>query len=300
MALKHQDLETWLKSLPLSDEIKQKLEDELGADETKQVKVRETVLARSDYSRNMDALRDERKKLEDEVARAASESQALIQANTKWKTDNEGVFIKTQKKAEKLQAKVDAYNKKLAMLAAQGVIDPDDLDIEIAPDQTTQQVVSDPQTGRFITKEELNNLRRSEEATQFKALAVFEDLNDEHQKLFGERLKRTEVLDALAKSGKNLRPWWEETFKVKEKRDELAKAEEEKRFNERLATEKTKWISEHSVPAGGGPTIIPGGLSKQHILSTLPKASGGKSNTSDAVQQAIQHWQTLRAEGKVS
>ncbi len=94
-------------------------------------------------------------------------------------------------------------------------------------------------------------------ASQFgNAIAMAQDIADDHKELFGTRLPggvsklREDYQKAVQtrRFGGSLREFYEDTYKVAAKRDEISAAARTKEIADAIAAEKTKWVSEQANP----------------------------------------------------
>jgi hypothetical protein len=287
MALKP-ETEAWLKSLPLSKEVSEALTKELEADHEKETKVRETVLGRSEINRKFDELAAKEKEQLAAVEAAQQKANGMLDANVKWRKENEAVVVKALENQKKLESKLAATQAKLKLLADQGVIDPGELD----KDEPTITAKT-PET-RGMTQEEVKKFwaeRESELGRQVGfALANFGDLADEHFRLFGTHLKRTDLMKEVAEKNISLEEAWENKFKVAAKRTELAETQRKQELDQARQEERLKVLSEISVSPGGvsrGESLDDG--MNKHILNIVKPTNDG-GGLSPAVQAAKASW----------
>lgn len=284
MALKP-EVKAWLDSLPLGKEAKEVLEKEAEREEV-QVKLRETVLARSDYSRSMDALRTQEQALKAEADTAKQRAESLIQANVKWRNDNQGVLAKAVEDAKKKEAILAQAQQRIQSLVDQGLpIDPRDI-LGDPSDHRGEPPQPLAPGKRVFNEDQMAELMKRKEMEFAFAMANFEDLADQHRRLFNESLNRKELVKEMLEKGKTLEDVWREKYKVDDKEKELAEAEITERVQKAVAEERTKILSERYAP---GSPVAGIGLGDEHIINVLkPTGTGGRS---DAVQAAMDSWQ---------
>lgn len=105
---------------------------------------------------------------------------------------------------------------------------------------------------KFVSVDEFNNTR----AAFGSAIAMAQDIADDHRELFGTRLPggvtklREEYQDAVSsrRYRGSLQQFWEEKYKVADKRNEIAAKSRQDEIDKAVADAKSKWISEQSNP----------------------------------------------------
>lgn len=88
------------------------------------------------------------------------------------------------------------------------------------------------------------------------AIAMAQDIADDHRELFGSRIPggvtklREEYQSAVndRRYHGSMRQFWEDKFKVPDKRTELAAATKQKEIDDAVTTAHTKWVSEQANP----------------------------------------------------
>lgn len=280
------ETEAWLKSLPLSKELGEALTKELEANHETEVKVRETVLGRSEINRKFDELKAEREKLETASATAQKKADSMLDANVKWRKDNEAVVVKALEDQRKLESKLVATNAKLKLLADQGVIDPGELEPNAELPKTPD--------AKYMTQAEVERYWKEKESELGRnvgfGIANFGDVADEHFRLFGTHLKRTDLMKEIADKNISLEDAWEKKFSVAAKRTELAETQRKQEIDQARAEERLKVLSEISVSPGGlgRSELLDDGINK-HILNIVKPTNSG-SGVSDAVAAAKASW----------
>ncbi len=282
------ELEAWLKTVPFSADAQALIAKELEKEDVA-TKVRESVLARSDYSRHMDELRAKEQSLAADTQAKVAEAQSLLNSNVEWKKKNEGVLASAVRKAEQAEATLAAHQAKIRTWQEQGLLSEEDIaDIAAARAASAQVPPSAPppaETKKYVTPDEFNK----EVANLVYGFANFNDIADEHQRLYGSPLKRTELVAEMMKSQqagrpKSLEEVWEEKFKVSEKRKEIERLDWEKQKEDAIQAALIKDRSERSVSGPQLPSDL--GSRDTHILSLFKDNKGGQHGVSEGVAAA--------------
>ncbi len=209
--------------------------------------VKGSVLRQSDYSRSMAEV--QRLKSEAEAERqqltAAEEATRKYQTElVQWQQGAEPAFHKANKEREIAERKAANAVARLKSRAAELGLDETellrDLDIPASASVVPPAGGGNMDTSQFITRESLQKTAREVALLE----GVVNDLADTHFDLFGKRLNRTELIKAATTSGKSVEQYWNETFKVEEKRAELANVAVEKRISEAVAAKEAELRSQ--------------------------------------------------------
>jgi hypothetical protein len=276
-----QEVTDWLKSLPLGEEARKVLEAEVQKKEVHDA-IGKSVMAPADYSRAMDKLRDQEQQIRKEAEEATFKANNLLQQNVAWRNKNEAAVKAAIEDAQKKGYILQTIQTKLQTLAEQGLIDPREFDVA-APGNGNLPAHPAGPAKRFLTEEEMAERQLQQEKQFAFAMANFEDIADQHKRLFKEPLKRTELIQDMLKSGKALEDVWKEKFKVDEKLKELEEEGINARIQKAIEEDRVKRLSEQTASPGGGPAPI---LGTDHIVNILkPVRSGG---VSDAVRAAVE------------
>lgn len=292
MALKP-ELKSWLEHVgpKLSDNVRTILSQELEKDDVAAV-WRETVMARSDYSRAQDDLRKEGERLKTEAEEATRKAEAWYSTNTKWREDNEAKHNEALKAREQADAELAIHRAKIKVLAEQGLIDPEDPAFKLVGQPITK---AEPK-GQYLTQEALDALLAKKEAAMGSnfadAFTFFEDLADEHFQLTGQRLKRQELLEELKKSpNSNLQQVWEKKHNILQVRADIAAKAEQERTQKAVAEALAKDRSERATDAHAfRPRDLDTDSENKHILSLFPEAANAAYG-SEAVRAAKASWE---------
>ena len=186
------------------------------------------VMRQSDYSRAQDRLKAEREDLQAKWNTANTEYQRMVND-----------YESTAQERDEARKKLEEAEKKL---------------------KETPQI--DP--AKFLTPEQLN-AKLQEVVTGSTAYFgdVFE-IVDEHRNLYGNAVSARELMQKAAEAKKTPREYWEETYKVQEKRDEVAKKKQEERDEairkegyEKAVTELSKPPSAREFDSSKSPFYTP-------------------------------------------
>lgn len=222
MAWKQKELSEWLKTLGLPEE---KLNVALGAigDDAIAAKIGEGVMAQADYTRQTQTLKDKEKELLAGIQKKDREADAFRGELTTWKAGKEKEFNDAVTAKTALETQLATVRTSIKSLAGTyGIPDAD-----LAPLMTTTPGAApivpartDPQRdtdGKFLTREEAQNLP--------KVTLVMNGLARQHAQLFPNvPFDDVAIYDAALKNNRSLEAEWKDTFKVDDRRAELAKA----------------------------------------------------------------------------
>ncbi len=279
------ELKSWLESVaPLLDkDVRKGLEAELEKDEVAN-KFKETVLARSDYSRAMDELRLK----EQTTAEEQRKAQAWYDTLSAWQKEKEPLVQQTLREKELARAELEAYKAQLKSLSEAGLIDPSEASVKFeSPNTPKPNGGAEP---KYLTAENLKQERLQMERDFAYALANFGDIADQHQELFGSRLTRKELLDELMQKGGTLEEAWDRKYNVTAKRQELEQNRVNKLIEDARAEERAKVLSERAVDPGYRSPAPYEDPADKHILSLFNQTQG-TSSVSEAVKAATAAYQ---------
>lgn len=179
------------------------------------------VMMQDRFNRSMDDLRRQQTELTNKAAKLQQD----------WETAN-AEYIRMQEDMGSTQAELAAAKK-----AA------DDAKTEL--DKATK---IDP--AKVITADQLTELRRQDAAAIFQFNTEMALVQQQHKQLFGEDLNPMELYKATIESEKRSPiAYWEEKYKVPEKRAEIAKAAHDKEIAEAVEKGKQEAIAQMSNPA---------------------------------------------------
>lgn len=240
MAKSKEAAEQWLEGLKaqgkLSDENFEALKNALTPEGIEFIGG--SVLRQEDYSR----LAAEAKA----KVREVSDFQASL---SDWKGQAEAEYLQMQRTERAAQAEVA----RLKALATSYDVPESELG-KVAPivdkpaDQPNQQI----DTSNFIQKQEAQDAMINTLKVQNKLLSIAA----KHQTYFGKPLDDETLVDRAISSGKTVEQEWEETYKVADKREEIAAAAAEAHDARVREEERAKVLSELKLPETrpGAPT----------------------------------------------
>jgi hypothetical protein len=260
----------WLKSLPLGDDARKALEADLEKKEVQDA-VGKSVMATADYSRAMDKLRDQETEMKRVSDEAIFKANNLLQQNVTWRNKNEVTVRAAIDDAQKKGYVLQTLQTKLQALAEQGLIDPREFDITapVAPASTPVPLK------KFMTEEDISERLQKKEMEFAFAMANFEDIADQHKRLFNQPLKRTELVQEMLQKGQSLEDVWKAKYKVDDRLKEIDEAVITDRIKKAVEEERTAILSSRAASPGGGPSPS---LGEDHIVNILkPVRSAGMS-----------------------
>jgi hypothetical protein len=292
------ETQAWLDDLKktggISDEafatLRATLESNSKADEF----VKGSALRQSDYSRRMAEVQAAQQTLEAAQAALKAKEAEVTNFQTQlgqWKASAEPKFQQALAAQEAAERRVAAATARLKALAIANGLDENEVlkDIEAPPNPNPQNSQNPPQnppldTTKFVTKDDM--IRGVRESALVDATIY--DLGNEHQALFGKPLPNAAQLVAEAvQAGKPLRTFWEEKYKVPEKRNELQEASIQERIKAGVEAELAKRISEGALaPSVAGRDDLKGSPVFSKPLTAPTDAGGGGVSAAVAAFQA--------------
>jgi chromosome segregation ATPase len=177
-------------------------------------------LRQQDYTKKTQELADRRKTLEGQWTEANTEYQRMLKEHE----DIQASLSSTQREKDEAATKLAEAEKKLKEAPQ---FDPTKY---LTPDQV---------------KEQMQKLAAGFTAYTGRTLKVMQ----EHRKLFGEELDPEELMKGASASGKPPDEYWNETYKVPDKRKALADEAEAKRIAEAEQKGYQKALAEAANPA---------------------------------------------------
>jgi hypothetical protein len=271
-----EELADWVTDLRKNGEINdqelEQLETILGKPKNLNL-VRKSVLATSEFSKQMDKLRQEHEE------KIAAEDR-FHQDVANWKTGAEAKLNRAIRERHELEAQIRA-------LAESNNADPErDWNFKLSASSRGDEGSSDVGGTGVIRRRadggssegdsETFDPRklRDEIGAELRMVPRFNtmlaDLQAEHLELFGKPLKgATQLLDRALKEKKPLRDLWEEEHKVSERRAEIERAKQTAHDKEVADEAVRKYVSdpEHAV----NPSIIPTRTRSESGSPTLDK-----------------------------
>lgn len=306
-----EELRTWVTSLGLP-EAQQKTALELFSSEQVLPKVGETIMLRPEFSRKLDELQKEKERLEAEFAERQKKEDQFHSSLATWKTQAEKDAAAAITKArEESEAKLTANAEKIRLLAAKyGVPEEEVKDLVALPANVTPvrtEVVRDPDTGRFVTREQF----QTEARFYAKLPAVVIALDREYYKLFGAdapAVNWDKVIDEAQDNHRTLTAQFELAYKIPEKRTEIAEGVHKKAIDEAekrgRESAMSQYFAEHPEainrpidrPRGGSPILD---QARRDAATDPTKARPAPGGPQSAVEAATKAYQEGKYKGGV-
>jgi hypothetical protein len=217
-----------------------------------------SVLRQEDYSR----LAAQMKAKEREVADFQT-------ALTEWKGDAESQYLAMQQ----AKARAEAEVARLTQLAKSYEIPEAELGkvvtVESPKEEPTKPNVD---VSEFMKKQEAQDAMVSAIKVQNKLLS----LAAKHQQYFGKPLDDEELVDRAIQNQRTIEAEWEETYKVADKRQEIATAQQEAHDQKIREEERARLLSELKLPETrpGAPTSPISGMFKQNVDAAADHQTG--------------------------
>lgn len=221
------DLEKFVTELGLPADKAKVVLDAIGSDEGVRNKFGDNVLRKSDYSAKMNEFQKEKERLEADYQKKVREEDAFHSSMAGWKTEKEKETEKLITAArEEAQSKLASIQQKVRELAQRNGIPEDEI-----KDLTAVQV--EPNTTRTSNDRPRNDNGTYMSVEQFQKEARFYaklpalqmGMEREYYRLFGNdapAINWDKLIDDSAANRKSLQAQFEETYKVPEKRAEVA------------------------------------------------------------------------------
>lgn len=292
MALKKETME-WLKNLPLGVEARTVLDKEMETNEAVGQELQRALMARSDHSRAMNEIQQKETQLKQDADAAMAKANALLNSNVEWRKDNEQLVARAITDAQQKGAILARVQQQLTVLQQQGYpVDP--TEIFGVQTQPNNPYLQSPDGGfrygappeskpapKVLTQEQVQELLSRQEQQFAFAMANFEDLADQHKRLFGTNLNRSELVKDMLEKNRPLDQVWRDKFGVDAKEKEIAEADIQKRIDTAVAESRTTLLSERAASPG----FPAPSLGQDHILNILKPT--GVTGSSDAVKAAV-------------
>jgi len=182
--------------------------------------LRDSVLARADYSRNMDELAEARTNFEQEVEEARGQI-------AEW----QDFYAKTVEEKAGLEESIKAYEDEFGTLeGAKRVTHRND----------------DRPNGKGLTQEELASALQQRDQLAIKFASMLTDIKIEHRVRYNERLDDQALLEYAAKQGKPIDVAYAELVAPRER--ELADAEMKEALEAARQEGRQQVMTEHKLP----------------------------------------------------
>lgn len=198
-----------------------------------------SVLRQEDYSRLAAQVKQKEREVE--------QYQASL---SEWKTDAEGQFLAMQR----AKAAAEAEVARLRTLATAYEIPETEVGKVVTTVETPIEKKDEPKVdmSEYIKAQDAQQAMIDALKVQNKLIA----LAARHQTLFGKPLEDEELIDRAIQNKRTIEQEWEETYKVADKRQELATAAQEAHDQRVREEERAKVLSELKLPETrpGAPT----------------------------------------------
>lgn len=232
------DLEKFVTDLGLPADKAKVVLDAIGSDEGVRNKFGDNVLRQSDYSAKMGDLQKEKDRLEAEYQEKVKKEETFHASLVGWKTEKEReaerIITEARQAAE---SKLSDVQKKVRELAQRNGIPEEEIkDLVAASTVENRRTPNDDQqphrkNGEWMSKEEFRN-----EAKFYARLpAIQMSLEREYFRLFGQDapdINWEKVIDGAQSSKRSLQQEFEATYKLPEKRAEVAETKRKKEIEE--------------------------------------------------------------------
>lgn len=245
MAKNHDfSLDKWLDGLGLSAAERTTVASAINADPTRVAYIRDSQLAQSDYAFHMNELK----------TKIADEERYLKELDT-WKGDQSLAIQQAHADVAKAKGEAAAYAE---YLRTQGV-DPATLGLPSAAAGAEPKIEpakpAEVDASKYVTRDQAIALARWP--------VVYDQLNREHQRLFGQPIDGTKLFDEVMKSTDDPQTVFDRVFNAPARRTEMQEADIQTRIEQARKDERIKVQSEISVgryaptnPVGGVAPVI--------------------------------------------
>jgi len=244
------ETQSWLEALAkegnLSAELLTQLRTAAEANPKADEFLKGSVLRQNDYSRQMAEVQKAKAAAEAAAAEVAAKDAAVAKYQTDlagWKAGADKSLEAALKAKEAAEAKLLRASSKLQAVAVRYGVAEDEIKLEDG--QPVEQTKPQFDDSLYARKDDIAKGVRDAALLD----ATIHDLDVEHQELFGKRIANSQSLvqEALA-SGKTLRSYWEEKFKVNDRRGEIAENNIKARIDEAVKANEAKILSAAGLP----------------------------------------------------
>lgn len=227
-------LDKWLDGLGLPAAERATVAATLAADEKRVAYIRDSQLAQSDYAFKMNQLRQQEQTLQQKLA----DEERYVKELDDWKAAQTGTITAAQAAAAKAQGEAVAYAEYLRSIG----IDPTTLGLSTTAaatattTATTEAKTDTTPDGRYVTRDQAIALARWP--------VLYDQLNRQHQDLFGAPMDGVRLFDEVMKSTDDPQAVFDRLFDAPAKRAEKAEAAVEARIAQARADERVRVQSE--------------------------------------------------------
>lgn len=258
--------------------------------------VKGSTLRQSDYSRQMDSVKQAQKAVED-AQRDFQTKQAEVNAYKgtldTWKAGAESKFHKAVKDAEAADTKATAaLNRLKAVAQANGLDETEvlkDLTIPVNPNLQNPNTPN-MDTSKFLTADQLNEqVSRAARETAFVDATIY-DLASEYRRLYGQEPPAgfaKSLVEGAIKSKMTLDEYATKEFKFVDKRTEASEAAIQARIKTAVDEASAKILSDQAL-SGGAHTGVPAGANSpifknENIMKPIAADHQGGGGVSAAI-----------------
>lgn len=234
----------------------------------------EEVLAKSDYTRSIQQVQQDRQQLQQEkeqltaLSTKVNEYDQYLQQNYLPREDYEKVLAERNQ----FQSRFDQLSQSYPSLLEELELTPSKGETTIMPNQPAQpggvaSVVPPQNPIRNVTELQFNQANQNLAALSILSPAAQHDLAVRHQKLYGQPLENmTEIVQETASTGKSLEEVWASKYNVAEQLKKLENERIEQLVSERVNAEVSAKIS---ASVAGGAIGIPNNGTLSPFLQRL-------------------------------
>lgn len=278
------DLQAWLKDLELSDDERKVLEPVL-AKEPVSKKIGESFLRQSDYSRRMNELSEEKKRLEAQLQQKLKEADDYAQGLVIWKGTADQTLAQREKELQKLQTELQSTKDAMSKISTEYGIDATQY-LQGTSTAVPTKTFDETLLGGYVKRDDFQ--KAVNDAMQFPQVAAeLMDLNSEHYELFGKRLPNNrKLVEAAIANKKSIRDAWAEEYKVEERRAEAAKKAHDEEIERVRQETEARVRSELKIPAQRPNAAKPLVLSENLKSREIHRGPAGDHDTVEAAMAA--------------
>jgi len=196
----------------------------MAADEKVAERFAGMLMRGSDYTRKTQALAEQRRQQEAEIAAERQRVLAEQQALKQWEMETKAEVERLRQYADQyphIQAQIARYEQKLSDYNL--LEDGDKIPVPTPQPKGEPAMPTQP-----VTQTNSNNLTREDAASAIRDLMIMQGdlmaVAGEHQRLFGQPLSDNIMQEALNAGEQNIRSYWEKKFNVGGKRAEVEAA----------------------------------------------------------------------------
>jgi len=196
----------------------------MAADEKVAERFAGMLMRGSDYTRKTQALAEQRRQQEAEIAAERQRVLAEQQALKQWEMETKAEVERLRQYADQyphIQAQIARYEQKLSDY---NLLEDSDKVAVPTPQPKGEPAMPTQQ----VTQTNSNNLTREDAASVIRDLMIMQGdlmaVAGEHQRLFGQPLSDNIMQEALNAGEQNIRSYWEKKFNVGGKRAEVEAA----------------------------------------------------------------------------